>query len=142
MLVVLALVGLMASAIVLTLPKDKSVFERDVEALTVRLNQFSEMSIIHSSPKAFGVDEDGYVFFTFNNSKWDIAFDSSWPNGVQIVIEMDGLPVEIPRKAEPMIVFETTGLSNSFALNLLDEDEIFDVTSDGKGVFSWTERDT
>jgi general secretion pathway protein H len=141
MLVVLALVGLMASAIVLTLPKDKSVFERDVQTLTVRLNQLVETSIVDASPKAFGVSEDGYAFFAFNQAQWDVAFDSPWPDGVQVALEVDGLPVKLPSKTEPMIMFEISGLSNSFALNLLDADETFDISSDGQGRISLIRQD-
>ena len=89
LMVVLAILGLAAAAVVLTLPGDRAVLAREADRLAARIAAARDAAIIGSRPVAVVVRPSGYSFEQRCSSGWEAmpgrAFAAhQWDDGVDL----------------------------------------------------------
>lgn len=129
----LVIIGLMSSAVVMSLPKDPPASRAVSEGLLKRFNQTAQNSLLSGETAAFGASKKALVSFAYDGADW-IASDSlSWPDGLRINLEKDGQDVKLTDEALPLIIFEPTGNSSVFTLTVSDFDGLYILSSQGDG---------
>ncbi len=94
LMVVLAIVGLMGAAVVLTAPSGERVLGDDADAFAMRLLRAQEEAILGTRAIEVVVDADGYAFNRQRFDQWqplrDGPFDAvAWSEGVQPQLGQD-----------------------------------------------------
>lgn len=94
LLVVLVLLGVLGSAVALTLPTTASPLQRQSEALALQLARARDEAIIATRPVRLLLDGEGYRFERRDFEHWqqiDVAtlHGQSWPAGVQPALPGD-----------------------------------------------------
>ncbi len=133
MMMVLLIIGVMSTAVLLTIPDKKPKAQDFTETLVRNLNLAAQTSLLSGQPAAFGLTRDGYVIYAYKDEAWAQDDVQSWPDNVSIRFEKDNRRLELPRKALPVIIFEPTGQSDVFRLTLRHGDQNFDLHSAGDG---------
>jgi len=124
-MMVLLIIGLMSTAVLLTVPDKKPAAQDFTEKLVRDLNLASQNSLISGEPTGFGLTRDGYVIYAYEDEHWSQRLVKNWPENVSVRFEKDRRRLELPRKPLPVIVFEPTGRS--------DDNLSFDLHSIGDG---------
>lgn len=111
LMVVLLIIGLMASVVVFSIPGGSSALEEDAQRFAARTAALRDNAILQSRPMAVQVTPSGYSFLERRKGSWSVIEDkpfvsTSWSNGVTAKISETG-PM--------MISFESTGLPSDQA---------------------------
>ena len=130
---VLVIIALMSSAVVLTLPGNKTTTLTFAEAMTRELNAVSQNGMISGHPTAVGLSEDGYALLAFENGNWVEHRGSEWPEGVIVQFDRSEQRIELGEDIIPLVVFNPTGSSTVFRLGLRDFTDDINIESDGDG---------
>ena len=131
---VLVIIGLMTSAVVMTLPRQPSEFDKSVKALTVQMNMLSERSIVTALPTAIGLSDSGYVFYEFQNAQWKDVKAQDWPQDVSVALKKNERILKLLEVVEtPQIVFQPTGMTTPFEITLSSVDAYQYISSPGFG---------
>lgn len=130
---VLVIVGLMSSAVVMTLPKDPAASRTLSETLIKRLNKTAQESLLAAKPAAFGASKTAYALYDYDGIDWNVKTEKAWPDAVTISLHKDGEEVKLSETLTPLIVFEPTGSSSVFTLTLSDFDGRYVLSSIGDG---------
>jgi len=133
MMMVLLIIGLMSTAVLLNIPEEKTSAESFRDTLIRDLNLASQNSLISGEPTAFGLTRDGYVIYAFADEAWTQRDQKAWPDNTSIRFEKDFRRLELPREPLPIIVFEPTGQSDIFGLSIRQDNQRFDLHSEGDG---------
>lgn len=133
MMLVILIIGVMSTAVLLTVPDKKPAVQRFSENLIRDLNLAAQTSLISGQPTGFGLTRDGYIIYSYQDEAWAQRTSKSWPDNVSVRFEKDRRRIELPRKALPIIVFEPTGQSDIFQLSLRQNNLSFDLHSEGDG---------
>ncbi len=133
MMMVLLIIGLMSTAVLLTIPDKKPVAQNFTDDLVRDLNLAAQTSLISGQPSGLGLTRDGYIIYNFQDEVWRQSDQKNWPENVSVRFEKDRRRLELPRKALPIIIFEPTGQSDIFRLTLRQNNLSFDLYSDGDG---------
>ena len=120
LMTVLVIIGLMSSAVVLTLPKEKPAFDKQVDTLVQHMNLAAQDSILTGKPHAWGVSETSHGFFKFQENTWDELKISDWSPSFRFSLTRETTTVEPQEEILPLIVFEPTGVSTPFVLFIED----------------------
>ncbi|MFK7843111.1 MAG: type II secretion system minor pseudopilin GspH [Sphingorhabdus sp.] len=111
LMVVLLIIGLMASIVVFSIPGGSNVLEEDAQRFAARTAALRDNAILQSRPMAVQVTASGYSFLERRKGSWSVIEDkpfisTDWSGGVSADIG-EGGPM--------MISFESTGLPSDQA---------------------------
>ncbi len=119
LMVVLLIIGLMASVVVFSFPSGGSALEEDAQRFAARTAALRDNAILQSRPMAVQVTPSGYSFLERRKGSWSVIEDkpfvsTNWSSGVTAATGETG-PM--------MISFESTGLPSEQAELVLQGDE-------------------
>ena len=105
-MVVLLIIGLMASIVVFSIPTGSSALEEDAQRFAVRTAALRDNAILQSRPMAVQVTTSGYSFLQRRKGSWSVLEDkpftsTNWSSGVTVILEEGG---------SLLLAFESTGL--------------------------------
>lgn len=130
---VMVIIGLMTSAVVLTLPKDKAVVNAYAEDLVRDLNGAAQASLLSGKMAALGVSEKAYAIYAYEDEAWVPKRTGDWPDGVFVTFEKDAAKLKLNEEIVPLALFEPTGQSTIFDLTLRNHDKELRLSSAGDG---------
>ena len=119
LMVVLLIIGLMASVVVFSFPSGSSALEEDAQRFAARTAALRDNAILQSRPMAVQVTPSGYSFLERRKGSWSVIEDkpfvsTSWSSGVSAATGETG-PM--------MISFESTGLPSEQAELVLQRED-------------------
>jgi len=130
---VLVIIGLMSSAVIMTMPKDPPASREVSDALVNRLNQLAQDSLLSGQPAAFGMSKSNLSFYRYDGEDWAAGETQNWPSDLTVSLSKDGEEVKLTDEAVPLILFEPIGSSSVFTLTLSDFDGRYRLSSRGDG---------
>jgi len=130
---VLVLIGLMSSVVILSLPEPKSELDKQAAILSGQLNALAQDGLISGSVTAAGFSKDGYALYAFENSEWTERAAGEWQDSYRMTLTRASAKLELPKKTEPIILFQPTGLSTPFEFTLSDRDTKYALKTVGDG---------
>ncbi|WP_417591347.1 type II secretion system minor pseudopilin GspH [Parasphingorhabdus sp.] len=119
LMVVLLIIGLMASIVVFSFPGGSSALEEDAQRFAARTAALRDNAILQSRPMAVQVTPSGYSFLERRRGSWSVIEDkpfvsTNWSSGVRAATGETG-PM--------MISFESTGLPSEQAELVLQRED-------------------
>jgi len=123
----------MSSVVILSMPTPKSALDKQAERLTSQLNALAQDGLISGSVNAAGFSEDGYSLYTFENSEWTERVKGEWEDSYRLTLTRASAKLDMPKTAEPIIMFQPTGLSTPFELTLSGRDITYALKTEGDG---------
>ncbi len=110
-MIVLVILGLMASIVVLSFPDGSNDLEQDAQKFAARTAALRDNAILQSRPMAVQVTPSGYSFLERRKGAWSVMEDkpfrsTNWSNGVT---------AEVGETGPLLISFESTGLPSDRA---------------------------
>ncbi|WP_108811652.1 type II secretion system minor pseudopilin GspH [Sphingorhabdus sp. Alg231-15] len=116
LMIVLVILGLMASIVVLSFPDGSNDLEQDAQKFAARTAALRDNAILQSRPMAVQVTPSGYSFLERRKGGWSVIEDkpfrsTNWSSGVTAAVG-DAGPL--------LISFESTGLPSDRAVVRLD----------------------
>jgi len=143
MMVVLVVAGLLAGAVVLTMPARAPDAEQQAVRFAAKARLASEDSVMTGSPVGLSVTAEGYIFFRLQQGRWIIDgrkpfAPQSWGEGIIAAMQREGEKAVIAEKSattapRPMIIFDPSGPSTPFDVVVQNADAIFTVSGDESG---------
>ena len=130
---VLVVIGLMSSVVILSMPQPKSELDKQAQRLSVELNALAQDGLISGSVTAAGFSKDGYALYTFENSEWTERVSAEWQDSYRMTLTRASAKLELPKKADPIILFQPTGLSTPFEFTLSDRETKYALKTAGDG---------
>ena len=118
LMVVLLIIGLMASVVIFSFPSGNSALQEDAQRFAARTAALRDNAILQSRPMAVQVTPSGYSFLERRKGSWSVIEDkpfmsTNWSSGVRAKTGKNG-PM--------MISFESTGLPSNQAELVLQGD--------------------
>ncbi len=125
-----AIIGLAAGAVVLSVPDPRPSVAADAERFAARLARAREEAVLANHPVAVEAAAGGYAFSMFDGDRWTPLSDGpfkaeTWSEGLSLA------PVGTTR-----VVFDPTGVAEPAALTLSRDGRAIRVTVDGAGEVS------
>jgi len=119
LMVVLLIIGLMASVVVFSFPSGSSKLEEDAQRFAARTAALRDNAILQSRPMAVQITPSGYSFLERRKGSWSVIEDkpfvsTNWSSGVTANTGDNGTM---------MISFESTGLPSDQAELVLQGNE-------------------
>ncbi len=111
LMIVLVIIGLMASIVVLSFPDGSNDLEDDAQKFAARTAALRDNAILQSRPMAVQVTPSGYSFLERRKGAWSVMEDkpfrsTNWSSGVTAAVGETG----------PLLIsFESTGLPSDRA---------------------------
>ena len=133
LMTVLVIIGLMASAVVMTLPRDKPAIEAQVTDLLQSLNGGAQASIITGRAHGWGLTKEQAQLFEFVEGEWTPVQEMNWADDVSVEFRKNDAAVKLGDEIIPIVIFEPTGLSTEFELVLSDGQRTRRLLSRGDG---------
>lgn len=133
MMTVLVIVGLMSSAVILTLPPTKPALEMQAEIFLKDANALSQTSLISGRPQALGLSHNGYALMSFETGQWETIRQVDFTGAIEPKLIREDMPMKLSGDIVPLVLFEATGLSTPFELTLSDGDRRTRLQSQGDG---------
>lgn len=130
---VLVVIGLMSSVVILSMPHPKSDLDKQAEQLSIQLNALAQDGLISGSVTAAGFSEDGYTLYAFENSEWAERASAQWQESYRMTLTRGSARIDLPKKSDPIILFQPTGLSTPFEFTLEDRETKYALTTSGGG---------
>lgn len=126
LLMVVAIIGLAAGAVVLAVPDPRPSVAQDAERFAARLIRAREESILTNRPVAVQVGPQGYGFAAYDGLRWSDLEEGpfgpeTWTEGT------------VPAPDSARLVFDPTGVAEPGAVTLSREGRARTVTIDGAG---------
>lgn len=128
LLMVVAIIGLAAGAVVLTLPDPKPAVAAEAERFASRLVRAREEAILTNRPVAVEAGAAGYAFSTFDGLQWSPLADGPF----RAEIWSDGATVS-PSGLAVRVVFDPSGVADPTTLTLAREGRSRTISVDGAG---------
>ncbi len=141
-LTVLVIIGLMASAVVMTLPREKPAIYAQSEALLTSLNGAAQNSLITGRPHALAMSKSAFAIYDFENGEWVELRQIERPEGLRAELRKNDVLVKLTDELVPVAVFEPTGLTTPFVLTLSDLEREETLISSGNGRITKQESET
>lgn len=127
LLVVITVIGVAATAVVLSAPDPRPTIAVEGERLAARLIMARDEAILGNRSVAAIIDARGYAFQSFDGAEWQSLTGSlkaaSWPEGVSAD--------HVSR-----VVFDPTGASEHVKIRLVKDNRSVSVNVDGAGEVS------
>ncbi|MEE9346884.1 MAG: GspH/FimT family pseudopilin [Robiginitomaculum sp.] len=130
---VLVIIGLMSSAVIMSMPREKPAAIVQGDWLLTALNRAAQSSIISGKPTGFGVSTDAYALYKFEDEHWAIVQEGQWPDALNVKFKKQGQEIKLGETLAPSIVFDPTGVSTIFSLSLSDGQARKTLSSIGDG---------
>ena len=130
---VLVVVGLMSSAVVMTLPKPKSALDKQAVLLTAHLNALAQDGLIAGQVTAAGFSTEGYKLYSFTNGLWAERYAGHWSEPYRLHFKRADTKVKLTKEISPSLVFQPTGLSTPFEFTLEDRRAKYALMTSGSG---------
>lgn len=130
----LVIIGLMSSAVILTMPTDKPVVVNFANDFHRDMNLAAQTSILSGKSVALGLSEDSYSFLKYDSETWITVQQGDWPDGTFVSFEKDKTPIKLAEDIVPLVMFEPTGQTTIFSLKLADVEHgyLFESSGDGR----------
>ncbi len=128
LLMVVAIIGLAAGAVVLSVPDPRPSVAEDAERFAARLSRAREEAVLSNRPVAVEATPAGYAFSVFDGARWS-ALDEG-PFGPETWTA--GTTVD-PSNPPVRIVFDPTGVADPAALTLTRDRQSRTIAVDGAG---------
>lgn len=130
LMVVLAIVGLVATAVVLSVPGDGDALVRQADRLGTHLQRVREEALLGTRPVELVADADGYSFRRQRFGGWQPLRDGpfapvAWEPGVR--------PLRLPQGGRLTFRFDAIGAASPQALVLAQDARRIRVAVDGAG---------
>lgn len=127
LLMVVAILGLAAGAVVLAVPDPRPAVGAEAERFAARLSRARDEAVLSNRPVAVEVTAAGYDFTTFDGRAWTPLSDGpfgaeAWQAGT----------VPDPRE-DARFVFDPTGVAEPLRLTLVHEGKRINISVDGAG---------
>ena len=127
LLMTVAIIGLAAGAVVLSVPDPRPSVAEDAERFAARLRRAREEAVLTNRPVAVEMTATGYGFSVFDGADWSPLTDGPFGSGAW----SDGLTVA---PAEPVrVVFDPTGVAEPATVTLSRDGRASSVQIDGAG---------
>ncbi len=126
LLMVVAIIGLAAGAVVLSVPDPRPSVAGDAERFAARLSRAREEAILANRPVAVEATSAGYGFTSFDGAAWSVLDEG--PFGPEIWTAGTTLA-----PSQVRIVFDPTGVAEPAALTLTRDHNSRTVAVDGAG---------
>jgi general secretion pathway protein H len=128
LLMVVAIIGLAAGAVVLSVPDPRPSVAEDAERFAARLSRAREEAILSNRPIAVDATAAGYDFMVFDGAAWSALDEGpfrpeTWTAGTTVV----------PSATPVRIVFDPTGVADPAAMTLTRERHSRTIAVDGAG---------
>ena len=128
LLMVVAIMGLAAGAVVLSVPDPRPSVAADAERFAARLSRAREEAILSNRPVAVEATAAGYAFTAFDGTAWSALDEGpfgpeTWTAGTSVA----------PSAPPARIVFDPTGVADPAALTLTRDRHSRTITVDGAG---------
>jgi len=128
LLMVVAIIGLAAGAVVLSVPDPRPSVAEDAERFAARLSRAREEAILSNRPVAVEATPAGYGFMAFNGARWSALDEGpfgpeTWTGGTTLA----------PSAAAVRIVFDPTGVADPATMTLTRERNSRTISVDGAG---------
>jgi general secretion pathway protein H len=143
MLVVLVIMGLLSSAVVLTMPVGGGSLRDDARALAAKAQLAAQESIITGAPTGLLVTPEGYAFYRLQAGQW-----TEWTGerAFQRKVFRPGVVADLRRtgnaaprsaapkvKITPSVVFDPTGVVAPFSVSLVEKSETYVISNNDRG---------
>ena len=111
LMIVIAIMGLMTSIVILSLPDGSRDLDQDAQRFAARTAALRDNAILQSRPMAVQITPSGYSFLVRQNGGWDVMEDkpftsTDWSSDVSAMVGETG---------SVLISFESTGLPSDQA---------------------------
>ena len=131
LLMVIAIIGLAAGAVVLSVPDPRPSVAVDAERFAARLTRAREESLLSNRPVAVEATPTGYAFSVFDGARWTVLDEGpfgpeTWTAGTTVA----------PSAGPVRVVFDPTGVAEPATVTLTRERHSRTVTVDGAGEVS------
>jgi general secretion pathway protein H len=128
LMVTIAVIGLAAGAVVLSMPDPRPAVGVEAEQFAARLARAREEAIMTNRPVAVEADGSGYRFAQFDGATWTplngVFTPRTWAEGVAA-------------SAGPVrIVFDPTGIADPAQVRLSRDEQVRTISIDGAGEVS------
>jgi general secretion pathway protein H len=151
MLVVVAVVGLLASVVVLTLPTMGGAAHEDARRFAARAQVAAQESIISGKPIGLSVDNKAYRFYRFRNGQWQVTdasgslAEAKWDDDVLLSVQppMPALPTDPETSQQsyaPGVVFSPIGGVTPFRVSVTAGSQRYIVASTPRGDITLEEQ--
>lgn len=129
LMVVLLLLGLLSSAIVLTLPREAGRLEAEAALLAARLDAAARRSVIGGETIGVMIDDAGYSLLRLRAGRWTSSGVErhAWSAPVAFVFEPGG------PASGPVLRFDAAGIATAFRLRLERNGERAGLVGDADG---------
>jgi general secretion pathway protein H len=129
LLMVVAIIGLAAGAVVLSVPDPRPSVAEDAERFAARLSRAREEAVLTNRPVAVEATVAGYSFMAFDGARWSILDEGpfgpeTWTAGATV------------EPSEVRILFDPTGVAEPGVVTLTRERNSRTITVDGAGEVS------
>ena len=131
LLMTVAIIGLAAGAVVLSMPDPRPAVGVEAERLAARLTAARDEAVLTNRPVAVAATADGYAFSAFDGATWTPLAEGPfkperWEEGSTLTA-----------RPEPMrVVFDPTGTADAAVLTLTRDGRSKTVAVDGAGQVS------
>ena len=125
LMVVLVIIGLAATAVVLSMPDLGGSVESEAERFAARAKAARDDAIVTARPIALAVDAGGYAFSRRAGGRWQAGDRHDWAEGTQ---------VQAVGAARNRTRFDSTGLAEPLRVTLRrrDREVAVDIGADGE----------
>lgn len=141
-LVVLVIIGLLASVVTLAMPDRRVGAREEARTLAARATLGAQESILSSTPIGLVLTPQGYSFSRWRAGRWtpvpdDKTFASrTWGEGLEVIYtESKARPVTGRTKPPilPAVVFQSSGIATPFKVTLTKDREVWAVSGNERG---------
>lgn len=128
LMMVVAILGLAAGAVVLSVPDPRPSVAEDAERFAARLSRARDEAVLSNRPVAVEATPAGYGFSVFDGADWTPLIDGpfgteAWTSGTIVT----------PANGPVRVVFDPTGVADPATLTLARDRNSRTVTVDGAG---------
>ncbi len=129
----IVIIGLMSSAVVMTMAGDPPKARSFAAQMNQDLNQAAQQSLLSGEPFALGLSRENYAIMRYEEAGWRADLSRPWGENIDPALSTGGEPKSLTDKLLPHVMFEPTGISQIFELTLRGEDGIYILSSQGSG---------
>lgn len=130
---VLVVIGLISSAVILTLPGEKPAIETYSKTMVKEINAAAQTGLLTGETAALGLSETAYAVLVYREGQWQSSGARNLPEGTRLSFEKEGGDVKLSDDILPLGVFEPTGTATVFTVTLRSEDGRYNFISAGDG---------
>lgn len=124
LIVVMAIIGILATAVVLALPESDGGLRVEAERLAARAKAAQEAALIQSRATALRVDQAGYIIARSDGGRWQDMAHYEW---------QPGTTPELVGGQQVRTIFDPTGIADPLQLVLRRGEDRAEIAIGGDG---------